>query len=181
MAPSSEVPGPRNTQILRLTFPISTSISSIGHTHCTVSWRSEVPGPRNTSRYASYVLPINAISHWRSLFYTGLRHGAEVYQRSTCTADSACYVPNRVNKSLARSLFYTGLRLGFLYSQYYTDIFTHLDILPGVQFSRSQATTSSTTTHLANAYELLRHRSAVFHEPLLPEKPAPGTRSLTSY
>ena len=101
MAPSSEVPGPRNTQILHLTFPISTSISSIGHTHCTVSWRSEVPGPRNTSRYASYVLPINAISHWRSLFYTGLRHGAEVYQRSTCTADSACYVPNRVNKSLA--------------------------------------------------------------------------------
>jgi len=61
VAPSSEVPGPRNTQILRLTFPISTSISSIGHTHCTVSWRSEVPGPRNTSRYASYVLPINAI------------------------------------------------------------------------------------------------------------------------
>ena len=165
MAPSSEVPGPRNTQILRLTFPISTSISSIGHTHCTVSWRSEVPGPRNTSRYASYVLPINAISHWRSLFYTGLRHGAEVYQRSTHTADSACYVPNRVNKSLARSLFYTGLRLGFLYSQYYTDIFTHLDILPGVQFSRSQATTCSATTHLANVCKLLPHRSAVFSNP----------------
>merc|ERR1712013_721279 len=52
--------------------------------------------------------------------------------------------------------------LGFLYSQYYTDIFTHLDIVPGVQFSRPQATTCSATTHLANDHKLLKHRSAVF-------------------
>ena len=49
-------------------------------------------------------------------------------------------------------------------------------IVPGVQISRSQATTCSTITHLANAYKLLRHRStvsALVKGPLLPEKPAP--------
>ena len=98
------------------------------------------------------------VLHWVAAWRRGV-------PKVTHTADSACYVPNRVNKSLARSLFYTGLRLGFLYSQYYTDIFTHLDILPVVQFSRSQATTCSATTHLANVCKLLPHRSAVFSNP----------------
>ena len=143
MAPSSEVPGPRNTQILRLMFPISTPISSIGHRHCTVARRSEVPGPRNTSGSASYVLPINAISHWRSLFYTGLRF------------------------SFLCSQIWTFLPIWTLYP-----VFSSVGHRP---LLAQPLPISRTLTSYSG------HRSAVFHEPLLPEKPALGTRSLTSY
>jgi hypothetical protein len=114
---------------------------------------SEVPGPRNTSGYASYIsnqcnksLAL-LVLHW----VAARRRGVPKVHLNT--ADSACYVPNWVNKSLALlALHWVAVQLPMFPN-------SNVDIVPGVQISRSQATTCSTITHLAHAYKLLRHRS----------------------